>query len=214
VGVAAFDPTTARYITHVTSSIPIQVVDAPRFDPATLDYVAPATGVSPTLFRANRVRTVSGVTLAIAGLALSVVIASAWARRWKPDPGRWLVRRARRLDSAWDAVRAAREIREDMAAYLERATGRPRGVLTPDEACAAVAAATEDAELGSRAGRLVAQCDRASYSDQETDSERLIAEGRSLFLEIGGKRRRESGEREEGAWGRTGPGTKAKERQP
>ena len=43
VAVAAFDPQTARYVTRVTSSIPIRVVDVPKFDPSTLGY-APASG--------------------------------------------------------------------------------------------------------------------------------------------------------------------------
>ena len=45
VAVAAFDPQTAHYVTKVTSSIAIHVVDVPKFDPSTLDYVrAPGAG--------------------------------------------------------------------------------------------------------------------------------------------------------------------------
>ena len=39
VAVAAFDPTTRRYATRVTASLPIQVEEPPRFDPGSLSYL-------------------------------------------------------------------------------------------------------------------------------------------------------------------------------
>ncbi len=49
VAVAAFDPQTARYVTKVTPSIAIRVVDVPKFDPSTLDYVQPSMRDEPGL---------------------------------------------------------------------------------------------------------------------------------------------------------------------
>ena len=60
------------------------------------------------------------------------------------------MRRARGLDPRRGTERLAREITETLAEYLERRIGRPRGVLTPDEAHSAIAEATQDAELGAR----------------------------------------------------------------
>ncbi len=103
------------------------------------------------------------------------------------DSGRWLMRRGRGLDAGRGTERIAREIAEVLAEYLERTIGRPRGVLTPDEARSTVAAATQDADLGARCARLVTDCDQAMYSERATGtgSAELVDDARRLFEEIG-----------------------------
>ena len=46
VAIAAFDPSLARYVTHVTAGVPIRVVAVPSFDPATIAYDPPSTAMS------------------------------------------------------------------------------------------------------------------------------------------------------------------------
>ena len=190
VAVAAFDPQTARYVTRVTSSIPIRVVDVPKFDPSTLGYLQSPLREPPGPLLASRVRTAAGLTLGIVAALLATLAARTVRKRWRVDPGRWIIRRARGLDAHCGTERVAREIAEILAEYLERRIGRPRGVLTPEEARSSVAAATQDADLAARSARLVSDCDRASYSDRETgaDSAALVDEAGRLFKEIGRKR--------------------------
>jgi hypothetical protein len=191
VAVAAFDPQTERYVTKVTSGVPIRVVDVPRLDPTTVDYHAPpATGSRGWPGRAStRLGTMVG--LALVTVLLGVLLARAVLRRWRIDPRWWLVRRARRIAPHPDPAQTAREIIDTLTGYLERATGRPRGALTPDEARAAITEASGDAELGLEAACLVTLCDRARYAYAHPDPHpvTLVTEARRLFEEIGKKRK-------------------------
>jgi hypothetical protein len=191
VAVAAFDPLTERYLTRVTSSVAIQVVDVPKLDPATVDYrLPPARG---NRFWPGPVGVRLGTRVGLAGFALvlAVLLTRAALRRWRVDPGWWLVRRARRIAPGQDPAQTAREIADTLTAYLERATGRPRGALTPEEARTAIAEASGDAGLGIQAASLIAECDRASYAcaDRELPHTDLVTEARRLFEAIGRKRR-------------------------
>jgi hypothetical protein len=191
VAVAAFDPQTEQYVTRVTSSVPIRVVDVPRLDPATVAYRLPvATGTSPWRESAV-VRRGTAIGLAVFGLLLCVFLTRAALRRWRIDPGWWLVRRARRITQHEERAQTAREISDTLAEYLERALGRPRGTLTPDEARAAIAEASGDAGLAAQAACLIGQCDRACYAhaDCQTSHAELVTEARRLFEEIGRKKR-------------------------
>jgi hypothetical protein len=211
VAVAAFDPRTAHYVTRVTASIPIRVVEVPRFDPATLGYQPPPAAEVPRSLSASNVRMAAGLTFAIVAVVLSTLAARVVRRRWRIDPGRWITRRGRKLDATRGIKRAAREITEGLTEYLERSVGRPPGVLTPDEACRAITAATQDTDLGALCARLISDCDRVSYSDRETatGSAELVDEGRRLFEEIGRKSARGARRREVRAGSE-----KTRERQP
>jgi hypothetical protein len=185
--VAAFDPQTGRYLTKVTSSVTIRVVDVPRLDPATVDYHLPPSSENRDWPDPASIRLGTAVGLAVVALLLAGLLARAALRRWRIDPGRWLVRRARRLTLHQDPARTAREITDALTGYLERATGRPRGALTPDEARTAIAKASGAADLGTQAAKLIAECDRAWYActDREPPLEELVTEARRLFEEIG-----------------------------
>ncbi len=189
IAVAAFDPQTARYVTKVTSSVAIGVVNVPKFDPSTLNYVPPpahdASGPGLPLVT----RTAAGLILGIGAIVLATLAARAVRKRWQLDAGRWIIRRAQGLEPYEGAERVARAIVEILAEYLERKIGRPRGVLTPEEARTAVFAATQDAALGARCAQLVTACDRARYSDHaiRTESAVLVAEARYLFVEMGSR---------------------------
>ena len=168
VAVAAFNPQTGRYVTRVTSSIAIRVVDVPKFDPSALGYVQPRVRDASGPLSGSRVRTAAGLTLGIVTIVLATLAVQTVRKRWRINPGRWIMRRARGLDPHRGTERVAREIAETLAEYLERRIDRPRGVLTPEEAHSAVAASTRDADLAARCARLISDCDRASYSDSET----------------------------------------------
>jgi hypothetical protein len=186
VAVAAFDPQSERYVTKVTRSVAIRVVEVPRLDPAVVAYQPPPPRADyrPTPVSLRQ-------AAAVCALLCAALLARAAARRWRIDPAWWLVRRARRIAPHDEPAQTAREIADTLAGYLERATGRPRGALTPDEAGTAIAAASGDLDLGTQAAGLIAQCDRACYAsaDREPRSTELIAEARCLFEAIGRKRR-------------------------
>ena len=46
VAIAAFDPSLARYVTHVTAGVPVRVVAVPSFDPTTIDDESLSTALS------------------------------------------------------------------------------------------------------------------------------------------------------------------------
>jgi hypothetical protein len=192
VAVAAFDPQTERYVTKVTSSVPIRVVDVPRLDPATVAYRRPPARGNSGWPGPAVVRLGTAVALAVFALLLCVFLTRTTLRRWQTDPGWWLVRRARRITPHEDRAQTAREISDTLAEYLERASGRPRGTLTPDEARTAIAEAFGDADLGAQAACLITQCDRACYAhaDHEPPRAELVTQARRLFEEIGRKKRR------------------------
>jgi hypothetical protein len=192
VAVAAFDPQTERYVTRVTSSVPIQVVDVIRLDPATVDYRLPSAGGIRVWSGAASVRLGTAVGLVLLALLLVALLARTALRRWRIDPGWWLLRRARRIAPGADPAQTARAITDILTAYLERATGRPRGALTPEEARTAIAEASGDADLAIMAAGLIAACDRARYAcaDREPPHADLVTEARRLFEAIGRKRKR------------------------
>jgi hypothetical protein len=189
--VAAFDPQTQRYVTKVTPGVAIHVVDVPRLDPAAVAYRSPTAETSGTPAARSLHLVVTGC-LAVIALLFSSFLARAAVRQWQIDPGRWLVRRARRMATHDDPARTARAITDTLAGYLEQATGRPRGVLTPDEARAAVAEVSGDAALSTQAAGLVAECDRACFAsaDCAPSSAELVTTARRIFEVIGRKRRR------------------------
>jgi hypothetical protein len=190
VAIAAFDPPTTRYVTKVTSGLPIRVVPVPKFDPATLDYRLPPTQGTPARSSAPGRRPAVFLAVGIVAIVLAGLVAWTVLTRGAPDPRRLLRRRARGLDVRHGPERTARQITDALAEYLERTIGRPRGVLTPVEARSAIAQATQEAEVGERCARLVADCDRTRYSGHEPRTAGLVAEARQLFEEIGRQKKR------------------------
>jgi hypothetical protein len=208
VAIAAFDPTAARYVTKVTPGVAVRVVDVPRFDPATLDYGAPAERTPSGLGRAA-----AWVVSAAAGVIAMVVTLVILGRRRAhaargPRAARRLVRRiADRLDRGGDAAEAARRITEGLAAYLNQVQARPLGALTPAEARLGIEQATGCAGLGEHAERLVARCDRAQYAATgQPTAEDLVGEARRLLddLKRSGTGSRRGNDRE-GCRGGTNP---------
>lgn len=184
IAIAAFDPTTRRYLTRSTSSIPIEVLDVPRFDPSALRYVAVGpSGDGPPWLAA-----------ALAALAALVVVLAfgfwAWRRRTRrpADPKA----RARRLAGRFErpsegpAAVAAAEITDALAAYLHASSGRPPGALTPTEARQCLEG--EHPALSERAARLVAACDRARFADhgEAADVPALRQEALAVFRALAG----------------------------
>jgi hypothetical protein len=182
VSVAAFDPATGRYVTKVTESVPVRVVDVPRFDPSSVDYAPPSGAGQPGWWSAHSSGFAAGLgALALAGSGLAV-----WLVRRRRDTGRAVRRLTRRvaeqLGQAGDDPERGRVITEGLAEYLRLTTGRPPGALTPDEAETGVARATGDLDLARRAGRLIAVCDRVRYGlDNDHPADPLTRTGRLYF---------------------------------
>jgi hypothetical protein len=182
VRVAHFDPGSGTYLTQVAPGVPIRVADVPRWDPSSWSYGASPSlaawsgAVAPTLG--------GGLALAIAWAAL------AWARRRRRrvprDPRRVAADLATAVAVLLPAAAIARRIAEGLADYLHLAAGRPPGALTPDEARRWVADLA-DPDLGDRARRLVAECDRVLYDELESrpqgDSEPTLGERGGRFFE-------------------------------
>ena len=79
----------------------------------------------------------------------------------------------------------ARRIGDGLIAYLALAGGRPAGALTPDEAAVGVESLTGDGDFALRAGRLIADCDRALFGAGGPSGDALAAEGRAFFGALG-----------------------------
>ncbi len=195
VAVAAFDPTTGRYATRVTASLPIRVEEPPRFDPGRLDY-RPIAEVSSG--DRSGVITIALAAALFVAATLAGFVWRAGRRRLarRIDPRRLALELARGLGEVGDRGEAARAVAEAFSTFLQRADGRGPGVLTPPESREAVARLTRDRDLARRAERLIERCDRSSYGDGSGDGSGLIAEGRELFEGIARAVAREEGPRE------------------
>ncbi len=189
VAIAAFDPQTARYVTKVTSSIPIRVVDVPKFDAATLDYrppPAPSRVVAPGAAR------VAVFCLGIVAILLGILV--AWTRRARSrfNPRRLLRRRARTLNTHHGAERTARLITDTLAEYLEGTIGRPRGVITPHEARSAIAEATHDSDPQVSAVPVSSPIATAHATRTANPRHRIWSRGPGIFLKQSAGRKLEN----------------------
>src|SRR5262249_49479095 len=207
VAVAAFDPQTEQYVTKVTPSIALRVVDVPAFNAATVEYQPPPSGEKRRWLPPSAVWATAAVGVTLSLVAVLTQAALVIHKRFQINPAWWLRRHASSLRCWPEPARTARQITDTLADYLERATGRPQGALTPDEASRAVAALTHDADLAMRTTRLIADCDRACYSqsDGAPSSRALIACARALFDEIGRKSNKPSEQGGRGAPPRPSP---------
>jgi hypothetical protein len=189
VAIAAFDPVLGRYLTRVTSGVPIRAVSVPAFDPRVLE--------SATSLR--DAHQPEWVVLAVWGFGAAALLAAfaalarlrrrlpglrphgpAAARRYAARLARILDRSRARLSPAGTRVgtrmpgagepsesgaRSAGRVTDGLTRYLEIGAGRPRGALTPDEARDNVARLTGREDLGEYASQLAALCDAALYGN-------------------------------------------------
>jgi hypothetical protein len=175
VAIAAFDPASRRYLTRTTRSLVIEVDAPPRFDPTSIVEAAPPKGRR------------SGVAW-VALIAASLVVAlgmTAWLvarrrRRRKPDPR--II--ARELAKSLGEAEPAKGVVAALTVFLQRAGGRPAGVLTPPEAREAFERLTGDPAIGAQAEALVGRCDRTNYGPGDDDTSGLIAGARELLGRI------------------------------
>jgi hypothetical protein len=170
--VSWFDPATAIYQGALASAVSLRVVEVPPLDPAAFRL---PPGEAPGGVRRISPWWARGVGLAGLLLAAALVV-RARLRRRTPGPRREALRLAVQLRAGieaddGDAARAAGAVAVAMAEYLQIATGRVPGALTPREAADGVLAATADAALGFAAGALLDRCDRSRYDDRAIPEE-------------------------------------------
>ena len=132
VSIASFDPALARYVTHVTASVPVRVVAVPSFDPATI----PDQSHSADEGRSSQI--VGGVTVAVPILLAAYLIlrrvlgAFDRPRASGPDLARRYAKRSAREFASIPYRREAVHV-----------SGFPETVLEgPDMACSVGATAT------------------------------------------------------------------------
>jgi hypothetical protein len=203
VAIAWYDPAQSRYITRVTASVPVRVVAVASFNPATIDEWAsiPSSGRFP--WTAWIVRGFSAVSLLAAfGLLALVRRRRRRVRLQGPAAARQYasgLAQSLELDKTASPATsdrseqlfrdAARLVSEELIEYLRLGIGRPPGALTPDEAIQGVCRLTYSDDLGTRAGRLIARCDRVQYGHghfaAEHDARELIEDARGLFRVLG-----------------------------
>lgn len=186
VAVATFDPSSGKFQTQVSPSLPLEVEPPPRFDPANVVLDGPdrESPRPPTWAAATGMAAALG-GVAVAAYALLRPIRAA--RRGGPAAWRReaaeLERRARR------GLATIAEVDRRLTRQLARATGRPLAVLTPADAEAAVLGLTGDEDLARRLGRLVATTDRlrfdAAISGLATEAAAPIDEAVAMFRAIG-----------------------------
>jgi hypothetical protein len=194
VAIAAFDPATQRYFTHVTPSVPIRVVAVPAFDSSTIPDLG---STDPDAYRTAVLKW--GAVIGSAILLLAAAVAIAWVRRKARIAGRiggpnaarrFAGRMERRLAS--DAQRAPEEVALQVGSalirYLQLGIGRPPGALTPDEAREGVVRCTGSEELGAQSARIVERCDGLLYRDAPgppEDPQLFREDARELFAYLG-----------------------------
>ena len=184
--ISTYDPKLVRYLTKTTPSMPLKVVAVPAFDPKSIDYRPPAPHRSSTPW------------LIGGGATLVMVIAAWWwlrrrrsrSRRPRPDAAR---RFATRTASEFEAVSPdldqaefARRVTEALIRYLELGSGRAPGALTPPEAGRGVAELAGSADLGERAERLLAACDRILYGSAR-EAPLAADDARQFFRDLGSR---------------------------
>jgi hypothetical protein len=196
VAIAAFEPETQRYVTHVTPGVPIRVVAVAAFDSATIPDLGSTDDVD-----ARRDAIIAwGAVLGSAVLLLGSAAAIAWVRRRARLAGRiggpgasrrFAARMARGLAQigSGDPQELALRVGSALIRYLQLGIGRPPGALTPDEAREGVARLTGSEDLGEQAARVAARCDGVLYRDAPAppeDPEGLRDDARDLFARCSG----------------------------
>lgn len=168
--VSVLEPATGLYVTYVSMSVRLDVIDVPPRDLGDAAEAPMAEPGTPWGWMAA-----AGATTVL-GLAAAGVVAS---RRRRPDPSRLARRLSRSLPRSSGPAEGASLVADALSAYL----GQAGGVLTPVEACRHFEAA--EPRLADRVGDLVAACDRARYSGQLADGDALLAEARAVLDALG-----------------------------
>jgi hypothetical protein len=200
VSIASFDPTSSRYVTQVTRSVPVRVVAVPGFDPSTIGPEISARAEGPSSSLIWTVALTSTALLIAATLGLARVRRRTRGRRLlgRSAARQYAARLARGLGSASAAGDSDRrqtgeelglEIHEALIRYLQIGIGRPSGALTPEEARQGVTECTGSEELGHQTAQIVARCDGVLYRDAPApawdDPGRLQDDARGLFAALG-----------------------------
>jgi hypothetical protein len=213
ISIAAFEPALSRFMTHVTPSVPVRVVAVSPFDPATIDdgplllrASRPAHGQWFAWGFSASALAAACISLALvrkrlrdrrrAGESAARQFAAGLARSLSPDG--FLDVTAKECDESGvtpamiDAQegplrRAARRLRDLLIRYLELGIERPPGALTPDEASKGVTQVSRSADLGAKAGQLMACSDRILYgeSSAEIGAPEFLKQARALLEALG-----------------------------
>jgi hypothetical protein len=213
VSISAFDPASGRYITHVTSSVPIRAAAVPAFNTATIAASEPRDSFGGVGWIDATVWILSAATL-LSMFAMLVRVRRRWRASLPQGPmaaRRYAAGLARRLsayssgdglrknskpaeekaadarDSAPCGLQIAHHVSAGMIRYLELGTGRPPGALTPDEARDSLINLTGRVDLGEQAGQLTARCDVALYAGAPAarHAAELQESARRLFETLG-----------------------------
>ncbi len=120
VAIAAFDPSLARYLTHVTAGVPIRVVAVAPFDPTTVHYDPPSTTMS-------RPAIISVIVVALAMLSCTVYLILSLVRRRLVRPHAFGPELARRFaKQTARSLRSLSAVEISMAPRADRmSTGHP-----------------------------------------------------------------------------------------
>lgn len=162
IAIAGFDPAIERYVTRVTTGLPLRVVDVPHFNAGDLQY-GPVPEVEAVSVLSRRVRSLflALVVGILVGGGLWWFVRSLRTRRARV--ARVLVDLERALQAGETEANQAQAITEGLTRLLAVALRRPEGALTPEEAGEGIARLTSSTDLGTRAERLMARCDRVLY---------------------------------------------------
>ncbi len=212
MAIASFEPTLSRFMTQATPSVPVRVVAVSPFDPGTIDDGARSRPVRPSVNGRWIAWSLSALALGAAYITLAVLRKRLRSRRLARESAarHFAARLARSLsldgfpagvavfqessvmvpliDNAEGSLRpAARRVRDLLIHYLELGAERPPGALTPDEALQGVTLVSQSADLGARAGRLMASSDRVLYGENAANigAPEFLEQARSLFEALG-----------------------------
>lgn len=185
ISVAAFDPKTQVYRTWRSPRVAVAVAAAPTFDAGRLEYGASAS-LAPTPPPRRSIAWLA-VGLSVLLVLIAVGLVGLGVRRWR-EPGRPARRALRSLWGVAEPSILANRVESGLIAYLERASGRPPGALTPLEARSAFETLILDPERAEQARRVLELADQARYSGRGIDVEALRAEAVALFQALGKRR--------------------------
>lgn len=177
--VSTFDPRSKRFVTSVVPGADIEVSEAPRLDVGEVLREVREAGAS--------VQTDRGWVWVGAGVGVAVVVSGfglAWLGSRRARPRRIARKQARRIARAPSEEQAARLVLEGLGRYLEAASERGQGPVTPPEAVEGIGKATGQDVLGERAGRLVSLCDRVLYGEAGPAESSLRSDAVRFFRDL------------------------------
>lgn len=210
ISIASFDPKLSRFITQATPAVPIRVVAVAAFNPATIGDDTSSARPGGSIDGQWTAWILSAIALASFYASLCLVrkrlrrrlAGESAARRYAATLAQSLESDSFPASAAADGStapaasaddpegpdrRAARQVCDVLIRYLQLGAERPPGALTPDEACAGVRLVSRSAELGAKAGQLMASSDRVLYGQPTADlgAKELTTQARALFQALG-----------------------------